>query len=313
MTSGGGGGRVAAIAAQIVAIGAAAWFLVVTARAAWPQLSGFHLAPAMLPLTAASVLTAATYFFLVGTWSTSLRWWNEHLAYRHAARMWFLTNLARFIPGTIWQFAGLGAMALARGISPLAATGAVLLQQVVLLATGVLVTVALAPNLVASWAPGVPRGLLAAVAVVGAGLFVWLFPRGAAALRPVVARLAKRDVSWPAPPPRAFAVYVAALIGPWVAYGVAFWLFGRSLYGVAAPGALAATAAFTASYVAGIIAVFAPGGIVVREAALVAALAPQVGPDRALVLAVGSRVWLVAVELVTAVLVLMLSRRSLEP
>jgi hypothetical protein len=305
-------GRLAAVAAQLAAIGAASWFLVATARSAWPSLAAVHVTPRLLLLLAASALTAATYFFLIGTWVASLRWWAQPLAYRDAVGMWFLTNLARFIPGAVWQFAGLGAMAHARGVSPLAATGAILLQQVVLLATGVLLTLGLAPELIGPWTAGVPRGLLAVLAVAAAALFVKLFPPAAARFRDVVARLVKRDVTWPAPPAGEFAAFVAVLVAPWLAYGVAFWLFGRSLFGAAAPGLLLAAAAFTASYVAGIIAVFAPGGIVVREAALVAALTPHVGADHALVLAVGSRLWLVALELTTALLALAVVRRR-EP
>ncbi len=296
--------RFALIAAQVVAIGAAAWFLIHIAREAWPSLARFRIAPAPLPLLAASLLTAVTYFFLVWTWIASLRWWSQHLAYRDAVSMWFLTNLARFIPGTIWQFAGLGVMASRRGVSALAATGSVLLQQVVLLATGLLLTVALAPDLLGAWTTAVPHGVLLAIAVTGAVLFVWGFPRVAGWLRVFAVRVLKRELVWPAPPVRQFAAYVVALVLPWPAYGVAFWLFGRSLLGAAAPGLMLSIAAFTASYVAGIIAVVAPGGIVVREAALVAALSPHVGPDHAFLLAVGSRVWLVAVELVTALIAL---------
>ena len=307
--------RLALIAAQVVAIGAAAWFLVTTARDAWPSLARFRIAPAPLPLLAASLLTAAMYFFLIGTWVASLRWWGgaQRLAYRDAVSIWFLTNLARFIPGTVWQFAGLGVMASRRGISPVAATGALLLQQVVLLATGLLLTIALAPELIGPWTAGAPHGSLIALAALGAAAFIWGFPRAASGLRSLTARLFKREFVWPAPPVREFGAYVAILVLPWLAYGVAFWLFGRSVLGSLAPGLLLAVAAFTASYVAGIVAVFAPGGIVVREAELVAALAPQVGPDSALLLAVGSRLWLVALELATALIALALVRPPRTP
>jgi hypothetical protein len=266
-------------------------------------------------LLAASLLTAATYFLLIGTWVTTLRWWSppQRLAYRDAVGIWFLTNLARFIPGTIWQFAGLGVMASRKGISAVAATAAILLQQVVLLATGLLLTIALAPELLGAWTAGVSHALLMLIAAAGAVAFVWGFPRAASGLRTLTARWFKRDLIWPAPPQGQFAAYVAGLVLPWLAYGVAFWLFGRSLLGSEAPDLVLSIAAFTASYVAGIVAVFAPGGIVVREAAMVAALAPQVGSDHALLLAVGSRIWLVALELITALIALAAVRRGRGP
>jgi uncharacterized membrane protein YbhN (UPF0104 family) len=94
--------------------------------------------------------------------------------------------------------------------------------------------------------------------------------------------------------------YLAQVTIAWVGYAVAFWLFGRALFGAAAPTILLAGTAYVASYVAGIVAVFAPGGIVVREAALVATLGPVIGADRALVLALAARLWHVALEIMVA-------------
>ena len=85
-----------------------------------------------------------------------------------------------------------------------------------------------------------------------------------------LSRVVKREFAWPRPSPSAFAAYTAALVVPWLAYAMAFWLFGRALLGSSAPALEVAGGAFVASYVAGIVAVFAPAGIAVREAALVA-------------------------------------------
>lgn len=57
----------------------------------------------------------------------------------------------------------------------------------------------------------------------------------------------------------------------------------------------------------------APGGLGVREAALTAALTPAIGGEKALVMALASRLWLLAVEVVTAVLVLLFVRPSSRP
>jgi uncharacterized membrane protein YbhN (UPF0104 family) len=148
-------------------------------------------------------------------------------------------------------------------------------------------------------------GLVLSLAIIGL-LFV---PATGRLVRRVVSRVAGRDMPWPEAPPRELAMYVSALALPWVAYGVAFWWFSQSLLGVAAPSLGLAVGAYTASYVAGILAIVAPGGIVVREATLVALLSPAIGGDDALLLALGSRLWLVLLELVTAVFVLAWPRK----
>jgi hypothetical protein len=60
--------------------------------------------------------------------------------------------------------------------------------------------------------------------------------------------------------------------------------------------------------VAGIIAVFAPAGLAVREAAMVAMLTPVVDARTALVLAIGSRLWMIALEIVTAMVIVVAYR-----
>jgi len=66
------------------------------------------------------------------------------------------------------------------------------------------------------------------------------------------------------------------------------------------------------AYVAGLLVVFAPSGLVVREAAIVAGLSPLIGGGRALTLALGSRLWLVALEVATALGVLLVHRLARE-
>jgi len=303
-------GRLIGRVLQIVGLGAALWYLVDTAREHWDGLTQIAVHLSLLPLVIASVLTVMTYGFLVWVWAWSLGWWGQRLRYGTALRMWFVTNLARFIPGTVWQFASLTTEAMAHSVSAVAATAAMLFQQLVLLGTGIALTLALAPGLLGAQAlPWPPGTMLVAVSLAVAGVVI-LLPVVTPVLERWTSRILRRDVAWPAPGRAELALYVAGLIGPWLVYGVAFWLFGIGTLGQAAPPLALAVAAFTASYVAGIIFIVAPGGLGIREAALVAALAPHVGSAAALFLAIGSRLWLTALEIVTAVVVLAVHRQQ---
>ncbi|MBI2072123.1 MAG: hypothetical protein HYT81_03625 [Gemmatimonadetes bacterium] len=298
--------RVLGILAQVVALGAGGWFLLRTAAASWGTIALSDLRPAWLPIVVASVLTAATYLFLVFLWVVSLRWWQERFPYLEAARVWFVSNLARFIPGMVWHLLGVAAMAQARDLSPLAAAGGILLQQFVLVLTALVVAAAWAPALLSGWARAIPAESLLALTGLGVALLVLVLPRAMPLMGRAVARVLRRPVSWPALPPGEFTLYVLGLCVPWVAYGIAFWLFGRGLLGTQAPSFPLAVGGYVASYVVGLIVVFAPSGLVVREAAMVAALAPAIGGGAALVLAIATRVWLLMVELATALGVVLL-------
>ena len=316
--------------AQVVVIGAALLFLARTASRNWDQLGDVAFDVRWLPLLAGSAITLLTYAYNVALWTWSLRWWEQHLPFVPALRIWFLSNLARFIPGVVWQFAGLASMSHARGVSPLAAAGGVLLQQLALLLTGVLLSLALAPELLSTWAEALPAtsatGRFAARAgawahelpvalrlVLGTAAFL-----AASALLPLLGppvsrlfqRLTGRTVRLPAPPFREAAAYLAANFVPWLAYGAGFWLFGIGLLGDSAPGLVTATAAFVVSYVAGIAVVVAPAGLGVREVVLYALLRPAVGDEAALVLSLVSRVWLIATEIAGALMIMIATRGS---
>ena len=319
--------------AQVVVLGFALWYLLHFAAAHRAELAGARLTIAWTPLVAGSVLTLLGYAWNVRLWSWSLGWWRQRLRWTAALRIWFLANLARFIPGTVWQFAGLAAMSRAEGVSAVAATTAILVQQLSLLVTGGLAALVTAPELLSAWSHGVRQGgsLSALAAAAGAlgdrahalpavarvAIVVLLFAAGVLAvplLLPPMARLARRmgkggDVVVPTPTTPQLGGYVAAHLITWALYAIAFWLFCRGTFGDDAPALAPAMAAFLVSYVAGIVIVVAPGGLGVREAVLTATLSPVIGAERALLVSLLSRAWLVATELAGALVVLVLTSR----
>jgi glycosyltransferase 2 family protein len=299
--------------AQLVLIGGAVLFLVQTARRHGSTFSSWD-APIDWPsLVAASLLVVGAFALMVLAWRASLRWWRSTVSFLSALRIWSLSNLARFIPGAIWQFAGLAALARDEGVSPVAATAAVLLQQLVLLATGVVVAIVLVPGWVQPLAGNLPPVAMGVIAVVSLVVVAILIPLAMPTVGGWISRFAKRDFVWPRPSLTAFSMYAAVLVLPWLIYAAAFWLFTRAILGPSAPSLVVAGGAFVASYVAGIIAVFAPAGIAVREAAIVAMLAPIIDARQALVVAIGSRLWMVALEILMAVVVVAVYRARGRP
>ena len=284
---------------QVVVIGAALVYLWRTMMKHRDAFAHTRIELLAIPIIAASVITIATYAYMVWTWTRTMRWWGASLGFREAWRIWALSNLARFIPGGVWQFAGIAGLAARAGTSPIAATGGVVLQQLVVLVSGIAVAAAFLPSLALR---GFPLSYPAAVAVAIAGLalIALLLPHAAAVMQRLSARFLSRMVLFPSMRARSVAVYSLALIVPWLAYGIAFWLFARGIVGARAPGLPLSIASFTAAYVWGIIWVPVPAGLGVREAALVALLSPGIGADVAVILAIGSRIWLTGVEIVGA-------------
>ncbi|MGH7567446.1 MAG: hypothetical protein ACREL9_00535 [Gemmatimonadales bacterium] len=296
-------------ALQAVVLVGAGYYVVRMAAPHWPVIRNRDLAWRAGPLVLSGVLVLVTLAVLLAAWTASLRWCAARVRYRAAARIWFTTNLTRFIPGTVWQFASLAAMASYHGVSPVAATATVLFEQVVLLITGLLVLAVLTPAVLhATWWQA------ALIAAAGLGALALAVP-GRRAAESRLGRWLERRVPglrlvWSELTPGRLGLFALTLVAPWLLYGVAFRLLAQGLLG-AVPGSWGFyIAAFTGSYVAGVIAVFAPAGLMVREATLIGVLSPVLGSGDAVILAAASRIWLTALEVVAAAVVLALPSSS---
>ncbi len=257
-------------------------------------------------LAAAAAIILGTYAMLIAAWDAVLRGWDQRLPYRDAARIWCLSNLARYVPGRVWQIAGMAALAQQAGVSPWAAVGSSIVIQFVNIGTGVLVT--------AIFAPGFGHPVLIAASglltVAGAAMLAW--PAGASLASRAIGRVSGRSIELRAVRPAALLLSAAVTAVQWVAYGLALSLCVRGLTGRDI-NLTAAIGVFTGSYVAGLINVFTPAGIGTREIILVDWLTGQLhGPAAAILVTAGSRILMTATELLAALVVLPLTRQRAD-
>jgi glycosyltransferase 2 family protein len=285
---------------QAVVLAGAAVYLFRVAAPQWPAIRARSLVWQPLPLALSALLIVANLAWMIALWNMTLRWCAVRLRYWDAARIWFTANLARFLPGAVLQFASLALMATRYGVSPTAATATVLLQQIVLLLTGLIVVAGFTPVVLHQ---GWWQGAFVVALLLGAGILL-LLPRLTRRL-PSLARL------WSQVRPTQLPGFALLLAIQWLAYGAAFRLLAIGLLGGGGGDAGVARGswgfyitAFTESYLAGVIAVFAPAGLLVREAALISVLTPVLGGADAVILAVAARIWHTALELLSGLAVL---------
>ena len=244
-------------------------------------------------IAAATALVFVTYALLIEGWRRVLGAWDSHLPFRQASRIWFLSNLGKYVPGNIWSLTAMGVMAKKRGMSALAAAGSSVIMQMVSLATGTAIVMVTSAKLL-----GQP--LLVGAAVLVLAIVLFSAPKFLPPLTVWTGTLIGRDIAPPSVP--ATSIWTAAIASTlsWLFYGVAFQLFVRGLLG-AAPGEISSyIAVYTAAYILGFISPIAPAGLGVREFTL-AAFMTQLGlaneVDAALV-AIAARLWLTVVELI---------------
>jgi len=256
----------------------------------------------MLPLIASFGVVLAVFAYLVALWSLMVRsLGGPRLGLLDSMKIFFVANLGRYLPGKVWQLAGLTYLAGKRGVTlPVASSAAVLGQIFALGAAVTLAGLALAtgatgrvPSQLAPWALFLVA-LIAIATMVPATLRLSLriaFKIGGKALD------VPRVDPWFGP--RWLGLYLIA----WLGYGLAFgllWLSFRELPPASWP---AAVGSFAGAYFLGYAAVFAPAGVGVREGAMAVLLSPSMGAADAAVIAVMARLWMTVAELAPLVLI----------
>ncbi len=270
----------------------------------WDEFRSLHvtLAPRAGWLALSALTVFATYALQIESWRRILGGWGQRLPYGRAARIWLLVNLGRYIPGKIWSVAGLMVLAQRAGVEPWAAGASAFAIQAVGLGTAVALIEAATPGAAS------PLRLAAAASVAIATIAFLAWDRAARG----VARLAGGTAQLRPLPLAAVAESAGLSLLSWITYGVAFWLLAR---GLGLPGALpVATAAgvFALGYILGLLALFAPGGVGVREVVLIGLLAPALGGGGAVALSVASRILLTLTEVAAPLCAVLITRRAKE-
>jgi len=293
-------------AARVVFALLAVAAVAIAARTIAGQWSAFRASGAVLHpdptlIALSSAIVFVSYAVLVETWRRTVRAWDSDLAWWDAARIWFISNLARYLPGRVWAIGAMAVMAQRRGVSPVAAAGSSVIINLVNVLAGFGVVAVTGAEFFEQRAAAVTFAAALAVVLV-------LAPRLLPLLGRLASQLLRRRVDVPALPDRAVWLAAVGCLIAWILYGVAFRIFVAGVIGEAPGGTASYIAAFTGSYLLGYIAVFAPGGLGPREWSLVTALGRLglAASGLAGIIALTSRIWLTVLEVLPGVLLLAL-------
>ena len=257
----------------------------------------------------AGAVVLGTYALLVEGWRQVLAALGGSLGRADAARVWFVSNLARYMPGALWQLGAMTELTRRRGVPVTVSTSSAIVITIVNVFTGLVVATAFAAT-----TPQVldgPRGRI----IVGVGAFILLaMPVVAPRLVGLARRITGRDLAIPRVGMRPIVVAAVSTALAWLAYGVAFWILTAAVlpgYWRDLPGCIAL---YTLSYLFGLFNP-APAGIGAAEGAMIL-LAPQLGvatSAEAAVLAVAVRVWRTVLEIAPGLAALAFGGSRVEP
>jgi len=253
---------------------------------------GWGLRPGWL--TAAVGIGTANLFLMGAVWVRLFRALGGDVGMREGLAVWMITNLGRYIPGKLWQLSGLALYMREHRHAGAAALTAAALFQVLVLGTGVAVA---AVTLGAELLRGSAAWPIAAAIVLM--LVVLLRPSLTGRAAEVLARRFGEAAPLEAPGAGALWAATGGLVLAWLTNGAGLWCVWRGAGGGIEPGVFTMAGIFAASYVAGYLVLFAPGGLVVREGAMAGLLAATAGVPVSVgaAVAVLARLWAVSTEL----------------
>lgn len=254
---------------------------------------GWELDPSLLIISV--VLLLASLLVVPEGWVVIARALGSDLQRKILRGTWFTSQLGRYIPGKIWLFIGRAGALRSGGISSLRAASAPILELLHTVASAGLVAFL---ALLLAGGPKLNSTLWTILLV--SGILLLLLPF----LRPVQ-KLAYRLRFGPTErnpvgldlggSSKVLLVYASV----WILRGLSLWVWLRSL-GLGDQNLSLCMVAVPLSWMAGYAAFFVPGGMGVREAAIVALLADGTSAGPLLLAVLGQRLVLGACEVILA-------------
>jgi glycosyltransferase 2 family protein len=272
----------------------------------WTQVRAALASLGVLTVAAALVSVLVALLATMQVWRLLLAALGSPLPARNAARIMFVGQLGKYLPGSIWPVLAQMELGQAYQVPRHRSASASVLTMLLSLLTGLLTALVALPFVAGStpylW-------VLLAVPV----LLVVLHPRVLNSALGRLLRLARQPALAEPLTGRTVAGALTWAFVSWICYGLQIWLLAIRLGAPDGKAALLAVGGFALAWSVGFLVVLAPAGAGVREVLLVATLGPVLGVADATAIALVSRVLLTVCDLLTAAAAAGFTRHSAAP
>ena len=256
-------------------------------QAGFAELGPVPLIVALVPALASVVAMMLAWRGLLGSLGSPLR-------LRPAARIFFTSQLGKYLPGSVWPVVAQMQLGRAYRIPRARSAAAAALAMLVSLASALVLAAATLPVAGGAKAAGYWWAFVA-VPVLMAGLH----PRVANPVLRTIFRITRRPAIEPLTA-RTIAETAARSVVGWLLAGLHIWILAIALGASPWRTLLLGIGGYAFAWSVGFIIVFAPAGAGVRELILVAALQPVLDPGKATVVALASRLVTIIADLIAA-------------
>lgn len=294
------GGRAVRYGFVVVAVGLGCYAVV----RQWHSVRGALAAMGALPTVGALVAVLGGLLCSMQIWRVLLSSLGSPLPVRPAAKIVFVGQLGKYLPGSIWPVLAQMELGTAQRVPRRRSATASVLTMLVSLLGGLLAALVTLPFM-SGEATGYRWAFLAAPV-----LLACVHPKVLNPLLDRLLRLARRPPLEQPLTGRAVLASLAWALVSWLCYGTQIWVLAIRLGAPEGRTLLLAVGGFAFAWCVGFLIVFAPAGAGIRDVLLIALLGPVVGVGGATAVALVSRILMTLGDLVTAGIAAWSGRRS---
>ncbi|MFH0931226.1 MAG: lysylphosphatidylglycerol synthase transmembrane domain-containing protein [Candidatus Zixiibacteriota bacterium] len=264
----------------------------------WSKVKTYHWELDYPLLLGSFILLLLVYLFIIKVWHSLLEKVGAKLSFRNLFKIWFMSNLGKYLPGKVWTVVGMIYLLEKKGVSKRKGfTTAIIGQALAVLSALLLSFILLGYSLYEQMFSNNPIGFFLILFFSIAILIFIAYPKLLEIVVNLGLSLVKKEKISLELKTRELFLYLFYYTLVWFLYGLAFMVFVNAIVPVPWSQYFSLTAAFAFSYTLGFLAVFVPGGLGVREGILVLLLSLYFPLPVATLIALFSRLWMSAVEL----------------
>ena len=284
--------------AQVIIILVIFYFLIKALVSNWSQVKDFDWKFNYYLLTISFALQILTLLWLLKIWKWILKKTGSSVSYRRLFKAWFISNLGKYVPGKVWQFLGMLFLLEKEGVPKKNTFSTGVLGQTLSVISGLLVAALFLGSDLYSQILSKNPALTIILIVFFIGILALIFyPKLLERIINFGLRILKKDKILLDLKSKNIFFYFLSYSLAWFSFGLAFTVFIKAFTPVSlgiCPGLIGA---FAFSFNIGFLALFAPGGIGVREGILVLLLESYFPVPVAILISILSRLWISLVEL----------------
>lgn len=284
--------------AQVIIILLIFYFLIKALVSNWTQVKDFDWKFNYFLLTISFIIQILTLLWLLKIWKWILRKTGASIPFRKLFRAWFISNLGKYIPGKVWQFLGMLFLLEKEGVPKKNTFSTGVLGQTLSVISGLLIAALFLGSDVYSGILSRNPVLMTILIAFFIGVLALIFyPKLLERIINFGLRILKKDEILLDLSSKNIFLYILSYSLAWFSFGLAFTIFIKAFTPASLGIYPGLTGAFAFSFNIGFLALFAPGGIGVREGVLVLLLESYFPAPVAILISILSRLWISVVEL----------------